>query len=214
MSAVDQVLAFIKESGWTVPYLFPYGSRLYGTITDKSDYDYIGVSLIEDEVGHYKVSSNVDLTVYYIEDFVDMIGNHEISAVECVWCDNLIEGKKNIFHFDLNTQKLRHSISNKVSHCWVKGKKKITVGSQPPRDDDYYIGIKSIFHAFRIVDFGIQIANFGEIRNYGSANKYWEWLVDFKGSWEELEKEFKSKLNTRMSEFRILCPKIVIDENV
>lgn len=207
MQVVKQVIDYVKINHPSVTHVFPYGSRVYGTNSPISDYDFIGVSSDEKDNGQYHVSDTVEITIYSTRLFHEMLIDHHITALECLWRDNLIDCDTP-FEFNIDLQKLRESISHKVSHCWVKGKKKLTVGSEPPRVDDRYVGLKSIFHAFRICDFGIQIAHFGYIENYASANKYWEWLSEFDGSWNDLSKEFKSKLNTRMSEFRVLCPKL------
>lgn len=199
---------FINSSGLTVPYIFKYGSRVYGTATDTSDYDYIGITLIEDDVRQIKLSANVEITLYYIEDFMDMIGDHHITALECLWQDNIIQSRPHIFSVDLRPSVLRESISAKISHCWVKGKKKITVGSNSPTPDDRYIGLKSIFHAFRICDFGIQIAQHGKIIDYSSANKYWDRLKYFSGTWKELDNKFRPEFNALKHEFKCLCPKM------
>lgn len=199
---------FIDDSGLSVPYIFAYGSRVYGTANDDSDYDYIGISLIEGEPRQIKLADNVEITLYYIDDFMDMIVEHHISVLECIYQDNLIPHRDHSFTLDVRSSVLRESISSKISHSWVKGKKKLTVGSEPPKIDDRYIGLKSIFHAFRICDFGIQLAHYGKITNYASANKYWELLKNFDGTWEELDAEFRSKFNTLKSEFKALCPKL------
>lgn len=202
-----KVEQFINDTDRLVKYVYPYGSRVYGTHDENSDYDYIGICLLEEEAGQFQIDDNTEITIYSLEQFMDMIGEHHITALECLWVDNLVVGRTPPFKLHLSHTKLRESISEKISHSWVKGKKKLTVGSIPPNPDDHYIGLKSIFHAFRICDYGIQLAYHGKIVNYASANKYWGQIMNFKGTWEELDKEFRPQFNELKTEFRKLCPK-------
>lgn len=112
-------------------------------------------------------------------------------------------------HSSLHPFVLRESISEKISHSWVKGKKKLTVGSVPPREDDRRSGMKSIFHSFRICDYGIQIMERGKIIDYGSMNMYWDRLKNFDGTWNDLSHEFKPEFNALKTKFKLICPKVV-----
>jgi len=183
--------------------VYKYGSRVYGTNTEKSDYDYVAITN-DDSEGSY-TGNNFDITVYSKKAFQEKINNHEISALECLWLDNNID---DMFSFTLDKEMLRDSISAKVSHCWVKGKKKIVVGSVPPKENDKYIGLKSIFHAFRICDYGCQIAEFGKIVEYDRANYIWNAMKHMTNdSWVSISSTYKQLLNTNMTKFRNLCPK-------
>lgn len=186
--------------------VYQYGSRVYGTNTVDSDYDFIAITEQEPEQVNY-MWDNIDVAVYSIKSFQDRIDRHEISALECLWIDGDTDS---LFNFVLNKETLRDSISAKVSHCWVKGKKKLTVGSVEPKALDRYIGLKSIFHAFRICDYGKQIAKYGKIIDYSRVNYVWDDLRIFTDDyWETIYSAFKSELNNKMSEFRIYCPKIM-----
>ena len=185
--------------------IYKYGSRVYGTNTKDSDYDFIAISNTVPVEQSYSWG-NIDVTVYSKDEFQTKLNNHDISALECMW----INGIDPIFTFNINKETLRESISAKVSHCWVKGKKKLTVGSVPPKADDKYIGLKSIFHAFRICDYGIQIAEFGKIVEYDRSNYIWNALKNFSNdSWDTISSAYKVELNNKMSTFRQFCPKIV-----
>ena len=184
--------------------VYQYGSRVYGTNTNESDYDFIAISNNESDHGNY-TWDNIDVTVYSFDIFQSRINKHEISALECIWVDN-----DNLFTFTLDKAILRDAISAKTSHCWVKGKKKITVGSVPPKPLDKYIGLKSIFHAFRICDYGIQIAEFGKIVDYSRANHMWISLCNCANdSWDDIYNKYKTLFNNKISEFRIHCPKSI-----
>lgn len=130
--------------------------------------------------------------------------DHEISALECLFLNwNDIEFvEKHQFKFTLNTSKLRHSLSAKSSNSWVKCKKKLTI----EKDLDLNIGRKSLFHSFRIIEFGIQIAHTGKIYNYGSCNELYKEIMNYY-EWTDLFDTFKLRYNALLTEFRKLAEK-------
>lgn len=93
-----------------------------------------------------------------------------IDALECAFLDkNFIykENKKYIDINHINKIQLRRSISATSSNSWVKAKKKFI-------DGEDRVGYKSLFHALRILMYGIQIYKFGRIINYEEATlKYY-----------------------------------------
>lgn len=182
--------------------IYLYGSRVYGTHNKESDFDYIVVANIEEDRLNEK-----DLIIYSRVGFQDAINRHEISALECLFlpAGRMLKIKKTIdFNFELDLSKLRHSISKKASNSWVKCKKKLTVAE----DFDAYIGKKSLFHSLRIISFGKQLAEWGEIRHYDSMNYLYGDIVHHPScDWEYYKKTYKPLYNKMMSEFRLLAPK-------
>jgi len=111
--------------------------------------------------------------------------------------------------FELNLQTLRKSISSITSNSWVKAKKKIELPNE-----DSKIGLKSLYHVFRTLDFGIQIAKYGKIEDYnfiGGLNPVRDNDIDniLNPKWDYWNEKLKKKYNAKMSEFRILAPKKV-----
>lgn len=160
--------------------IFPYGSRVYGTFSDKSDYDYIAVfrdGTVKDEFALEKGKFNIH--TYNESSFVKLIEKHKIFALECISLPeefNICNRKK--FNFKLNIQTLRSSISEKSSH------------------------------SFRIIDFGKQIAKDGKIGNYSSMNDLWfDILNNSSEDWKDYFELYKTKHNEMLSEFRKLAPK-------
>lgn len=204
----DYITQWLKDThNINVMKVYKYGSRVYGTFNETSDYDFIAICDDTSREGSY-AGDNFDVTVYSKNTFQQRIDNHEISALECLWVDN---SHDNIFTFTLDKAILRESISEKVSHCWVKGKKKITTGSIPPKENDVYIGLKSLFHAFRICDYGCQIADFGKIVEYDRANTVWLGMRNMTDeSFATISCAYKSYLNSEMTKFRNKCPKNLI----
>ena len=203
--------------------IFPYGSRVYGTNSDKSDYDYIAVfkdGTVKDDFSLEKyvfkdqilstdnctdkfISYNIH--TYNYSTFVKLIEKHKISALECIFLPKeklLCDRKK--FNFTLNITTLRSSISEKASHSWVKAKKKFEV----EKDKNIYIAKKSLFHSFRIIDFGKQIAKNGQIADYSSMNNLWfDILNNESEDWKDYFNLYKIKHNESLTEFREMAPK-------
>lgn len=190
---------------------YRYGSRVYGTESYDSDYDYIVVSeKAEDGKEEYFYSQNDQLNVHYHtpEHWQQMVDEHKIFALESIFqYDESHQYRKN---FKLDLTKLRKEISEKSNHSWVKAKKKLLV------EHDYKIGLKSFFHSFRIIMFGTQIAIDGHIYNYKMGHTIWEpikalMLEINKDNVEEiyakLIEEYKWYHNNLMTEFRKLAPK-------
>jgi len=183
--------------------MFLYGSRVYGTNKENSDYDYIAV--IPDNHGivtgtEYRNDLlNVHMTTN--QDFQTQLDQHKIQPLEC-W---FLPGKaaaRDRFKFTLDKVKLRHELSEKASHSFVKAKKKIEV------EKDFYIGWKSLFHSLRILDFGIQIATSGRIEDYSRANHLWfEILESNQYNWAYFQEKYKPIYNQLASQFRLLAPK-------
>ena len=179
--------------------LYLYGSRVYGTDTPTSDYDFIGVGDHDEQTtGIY------DITIYSKPTFAKLLGEHEISVLECA-------SQKPLAGVDftmpqINLAVLRASISRKSSNSYVKAKKKYLAGP----DHNPLVGLKSFFHAFRIVDFGIQIAITGQIQDFSRHNFFWRILSQRKPrdwTWDDLDTCFRQDYNTLCSEFVRVAPK-------
>lgn len=200
----------IEEScGSNILALFPYGSRVYGTNSSQSDFDYIAI-VDEDlkQATNLDISNiNANVTIYSPKLFQLKLNEHEISVLECFFLNPDVVIKNEIeFNFVLSLPKLRAAISSKASNSWVKTKKKLTV------DKDYapYVGIKSLFHCFRIIEFGRQIAINGTIIDYGATNNIWTKLCIKSAdqwTWPDLESIYKERYNKACTEFRLLAPK-------
>jgi hypothetical protein len=179
------------------------GSRLYDTNRVDSDYDYICV--FEDNIFYQSPSTNIHL--FTKEMFQLKIDNHYINVLECLFTIPIKQ--ESIFKFQLNRQKLRQSISTITSNSWVKGKKKLIVLA----DYDLMIGIKSVFHSLRILDYGIQIAAYGKILEYSSINYVLYDLFELSKSyehdelWNKIDEKYRKTFNSLSTQFKVLCPK-------
>lgn len=181
--------------------VYQYGSRVYGNFTEHSDYDFI---VISKNKKYDQFSDNlINVNFFTPEGHQTRLINHEISALECYFLKpEFIWLEKKKFTFKLDLSKLRHALSAKSSNSWVKAKKKLTV----EKDYDLEVGKKSLFHAIRIIHFGIQIATDKKIINYGSCNPLYEKLQHYT-DWNSMFDTYKKVYNTFLTDFRIVAPK-------
>lgn len=182
---------------------FLYGSHVYGTASNRSDVDYIVVTESDPKVEEYNVTDTKERDFHFIskEKFLKGIELHEISYLECLY---LPSSMKKSIEFDIpniHKPKLRSSISAKALNSWVKAKKKLEV------EQDYYIGKKSLWHSFRILTFGIQVAKYNRIVDFTSANYLYDEIVNCEcNDWSYYKDKYKKLHNEKSSEFKLLTP--------
>lgn len=180
----------------------PYGSRVYGTHKENSDYDYLAI-IPENrraDTGTEFWHNNVNVHIYNRRDFQNQLDRHKIHCLEAYFLPG--SDVPSQFKFELNLVKLRHVLAHKSSHSFVKAKKKIDV------EHDYYIGWKSLFHSLRILDFGIQIAEQGSIVDYSSMNDVWVEIINNpEYTWDFYKEKYQPVYNDLASKFRKLAPK-------
>lgn len=176
--------------------IYPYGSRVYGTATSKSDYDFMAIAQSDDPNLDYTFEcDNVSIHVVSEAFFIRKIKEQHISYLECIFQNEDDEYQK---YFELDKEQLRRSISAISSNSFVKCRKKIN-------DGEVYIGKKSMFHSIRIIMFGIQIAENERIVDYSCANEYYKDVM-YMDSWHEIQDEFQPLYNSFKTKFRILAP--------
>ena len=197
---LNEIISRAKLNEKDLVAVYCYGSRVYGTFNNESDYDFI---IITSNKTQEQFSDNlININFFTSEEHQSRLETHEISAIECQFApaDSILLEKKK-FKFKLDKSKLRHSLSAKSSNSWVKAKKKLTV------EDSYNlnVGRKSLFHSFRVLDFGMQLANNGKI-DFTSCNSLYKEIMEHY-EWSELFESFKQRYNEKCSEFRLVAPK-------
>ncbi len=205
---IDEIIKRANLDDANVVCIYPYGSRVYGNFHKNSDYDFIVI--VKSKTSDQFSDNYININYYTVEEHQQRLDDHEISALECYFLpqktlDNisyLFEKPYPKFRFVLDLSKLRHSLSAKSSNSWVKCKKKLTI----PVDFDLNIGRKSMFHSFRIIEFGIQIATHGKIVDYASCNDLYKEIMNYY-EWDELFNVFKLRYNALLTEFRKLAVK-------
>lgn len=201
---------------------FSYGSAVYQNKTPE-DLDFIVVTDKE----HEQVEINIDgidfqFTFYTLDVFKEKLDMHNIAVIECYFlkdtnapslCYVYDKTVQDIFdNFELDILKLRSSISQISSNSYVKAKKKVVL----EKDFDLQVGLKSLWHSFRMVQFGIDICTIKSINFNGFNDLYDEIIEDFKSFndyqepsdfWKSIHKKYKPKHNEIMSMFRKVAPK-------
>lgn len=178
--------------------IVPYGSRVYGTHTDKSDYDYLVITdnAITGVEIHY---DDIDLQTFTPSDFQQQLNSHKIHTLEAYFSNEQVEKK---FKFVLDKVILRNELSQKASHSFVKAKKKIEV------EKDFYVGWKSLFHSLRILHFGIQLGIEGRIIDYSAANHHWSDILNSQQyNWGFFKEKYQPIYNQLATDFRKVAPK-------
>tara|TARA_R110000868_G_scaffold76573_2_gene220078 strand:- start:18068 stop:18679 length:612 start_codon:yes stop_codon:yes gene_type:complete len=153
--------------------IFPYGSQVYGTANAESDSDFIIVmksSMLKD--GSFRSSSpktNTDRTiqgvVYSRGGFANAVNDYDIAAHECLSLD---EDKviKNKWKFKVNNWNEKEMVKKVIT----KASASRHVADQQAKSFNKDRAKKGMFHALRILHFGLQLKEHGKIVNFGVCN--------------------------------------------
>ena len=195
----------IKASGLHPSRVFNvylFGSRIYGTHTDSSDWDVVIVG--KNSVESIEIKTDLyNIHIYTPDKFKADLDWHMPKNLECYFAPDWAKLKEDMkFDLKLDLKKLRHATSHVSSNSWVKCKKKLTIA------DEYNIGVKSLYHSLRIPMFSSQIIQSGKIIDFSCANFIWDKIMNKTWTWKELENEFKQLHNNVLTDFRKLTPKI------
>jgi hypothetical protein len=178
-----------------------FGSRVYVTDTKGSDYD---IKIVANGT-----RSNVEIRngLYNIHiitppDFQNLLNLHHPGALECYFAPDFARIHETTeWDFKLKPAALRHYYSRVSSNSWVKCKKKL-------EGNEYYIGIKSLFHSIRIPMFGYQIATQGRITDFSCANDINNELFSrHDWTWDELDDTFRNRRLQAMTDLRSVTTK-------
>jgi hypothetical protein len=118
--------------------------------------------------------------------------------------EKLIENIRKEFKAEYPLRSRLHASSD---HHEVKARKKLI-------DREYQSAVKSLWHSYRIIKFGIQLAKYGCIKDYTEANDLWDILKEipesdltpdfFRSTYKKWVKTGDSSLLTEM---KLLMPK-------
>ena len=188
----------VKSKGYNqrIMYISDYGSKVYGTLTKKSDTDV--VVILDSDDYFYEVSvfeeHKLDLHIISFREFERLLQKHDIMALETYY--QFPRSFQSLFDFNLIHDTLRRSVSSVCGNSWSKARKKLEI----PEESDY-IGIKSLFHSIRILSYGIDLARDGKI-------DFKNVLIDAKSGekiscselWEAIQEQYES--SWRWQEFK------------
>ena len=152
--------------------IYPYGSRVYLTNNEDSDYDYIIVykqSILPSGAFKDNAISSEDRTIqgtcYSRGGFADAINNYQMPALEAIFLSDDMIIKKN-FPFKMNKYNENEMIKKVISLSSASWHNAIL----SYKDNNFSYVDKNIFHALRILDFGYQIKTHRKIVDYSSMN--------------------------------------------
>lgn len=180
--------------------IYLHGSRVYGTASEKSDYDYICV--VEDDffTKEILVEGNHDYHFVKEGDWIKKCKDNHLDFCECYFLPADCKIKETFRpELVIEKPKIRANFSHIASNSFVKCKKKLTV----EKDYDPYIGKKSLWHSFRILMFGIQILESGKINDYSCANFLYDEIVNNpENNWSYYKENYGQLYNNYKSKFR------------
>ena len=183
--------------------IFPYGSQIYGTADEYSDFDYIIVykrSILPS--GSFKdnaISSSdreIQGTCYSRGGFIDAINNYQMPVLECLFLPEDMIVKKT-FNFKINKFNEKDFIKNVITSASSSWHNAIL----SYKDDNFEYVTKNIYHALRILNFGVQIKETGKIYDFGSMNNlkskiYDDEIICKPKDWHDMFIELSNKLKT------------------
>ena len=158
-----------------VKNIYIFGSRIYGTSREGSDYDIIMIAsnLIAEEEKKIKIGDILfNIHIVTPDVFLSHLKMHNIKNLECLFAPDWAKlQEKTILPIDIDLKKLvKNNLAQSYS-SWQGGKMKI-------QKYDFYRGFKSIFHSIRMLMFAIQIAEHGKIIDFSAANHLYSEIVD------------------------------------
>lgn len=153
--------------------IYPYGSRVYGTATEDSDHDFIIVTksaMLKSGAFRQNAISSKDWKIqgvlYSRGGFMDAINNYEIGAMECLSLDpSIVVLNKWPFKAQKwDEREMVKKIIQKASASWH-------IADMQSKNDDKEDAKKGLYHAIRILMFGLQLKEHKKIIDFNAANK-------------------------------------------
>lgn len=190
--------------------LFPFGSQVYQLVNEKSDRDYLALSVNEPSPTFIDTGFGTEsVEVWSVQQFRELVDNHDLKALE-VYFENKETLDPLLYPNDifvLKKDSLRRSVSATVSNAHVKAKKKFI-------DNEIYTGLKSYWHCIRILTMFIALAKHGTFKPSAFKEQLKECYEDIINKQDQppetlfksLEETYKKQLKELQHEFRLLCP--------
>ena len=153
--------------------IYPYGSRVYALSNADSDYDFIIVTksafLPSGAFKQNAISSsdkNIQGVLYSRSGFIDAINNYEIGALECLSLDqkDVVLSRWPFKVQKWDEKELVTKLIQKASASWH-------IASEQSKNDQKHLAKKGIFHALRILMFGMQLKEHKKIIDFSVSNE-------------------------------------------
>jgi len=187
MNKAEEICKALKIDYSQVLNIYPYGSKIYGTANENSDDDYVIVyksSLLPSGAFKDNAISSEDReiqgTCYSRAGFIDALNNYQITALECIFlpADKIIQEKMKFPLKKLDKKEMAKKLITVASASWHNA-------ILSHKDNNILFAKKNIYHALRILEFGIQIKKFDKIVDYSIMN------------------DFKKELDFRSADFHV-----------
>lgn len=173
MLSAEHICQSLKLDLSKVLNIYPYGSKVYGTAGPDSDEDFVIVfkgSLLPSGAFKDNAISSDDCKIqgvcYSRSGFIDAINNYQINALECIFlpADKMIKSTMPFAMQKFVLKDMTKKIITTASSSWH-------FSTMSFKDGDIEYVKKNIYHALRILEFGIQIKEHGRIIDYSASNE-------------------------------------------
>ena len=178
---MDEIIDLTKIHPARVRNIYLYGSRVYGSNKEDSDYDIMMVAphiFSRDQF----ITSKYNINVHIPDVFEDELRGHDMIALECLWSPDFARLKiKEDYEskFILDIPKLKVKLLSQSHSVWHQAKMAI-------KDCDILRGQKRVAHALKILMFGIQIVENGKIVDFSEVAPIYKEVSDFNGlEWDD-----------------------------
>jgi predicted nucleotidyltransferase len=181
--------------------VFMYGSRVYGTAKETSDWDIIMIAshmLAHEEKKETVNGALLNIHIFTPDYFKEELKNHIPRALECLFAPEWIILKNKVpLTQEINVKRLVMTTLHESGSRWKRAKMCIL-------DNNFYTGQKSLFHSIRVLIFALQVAEHGKIVDYSEANYLYPQIVEcdeidwnyYKEKFLPIKIELEEKLKT------------------
>lgn len=199
MHTLKEICSNFNIAETDIVNVYAYGSRIYGTHSADSDYDYIVVyksALLPSGAFKDNAKSNADRSIQIIcysrGGFKAGLEQYDISCIESLFLPKefVVQSKWPFKLEKINVKEFADKIISKVSASWHSANLAMS-------DGHFYHAKKGFYHAIRIADFALQLkdSNFSKI-DFSTAKTYWNEISKIDDA------EFKHYIKHKMYAFR------------
>lgn len=170
----EQIIEITKLHPLKIRNIYLFGSQVYGTQREDSDYDFIVVAcsmLAKQEIRH----ENYNIHIHTPDIFLEGLKEYQMQYLECIYAppfakimEKMVQPDKN---FSLKLEMLKYKGMGQSFNAFHKAKDRII-------DGEIYRGVKSLWHSIRILDFFKQIIEKGKIEDFTSSNYLWKMILE------------------------------------
>lgn len=185
--SIDEIREIVDIPHHKIWNSYLYGSRVYGTNRENSDYD---VMLVASSLDARKEIKGEKYNIHIITPdlFADDLSNYKMVPLECMFAPDYAKiQEKREFPFTIDEKKLIKNILIQSNTSWIRAKFKLN-------ENDILRGLKSVFHSLRILYFGRQLIKSGKIVDFSCANDLWNEIENCNEvEWKYFSKKYISK---------------------